>query len=89
MKLGSIGRLIEALERDGHKPKPRLLGDGRTITAGQFMPGAMGYLLKNRFYVGDVVYKGEIYAGTYEPILPRDLFEAVQSRRQTAGSRES
>jgi hypothetical protein len=34
--------------------------------------------LKNRFYVGDVVYRGEIHKGEHEPNLDFALFEAVQ-----------
>ncbi len=39
-----------------------------------------GDFLKNRFYVGDVAYRGEIHAGEHEPILDRATFDAVQSR---------
>jgi hypothetical protein len=34
--------------------------------------------LKNRFYIGEVAYKGEHYPGLHEPILSRELFEGVQ-----------
>jgi hypothetical protein len=44
------------------------------------MVGPLAYLLKNRFYVGDVVYKGEVHKGEHEPILDRELFEAVQAQ---------
>jgi exodeoxyribonuclease V alpha subunit len=32
---------------------------------------------ENRFYIGEVHYRGEVYRGEHEPILPRDLFEAA------------
>jgi Recombinase len=44
------------------------------------MVGPLAYLLKNRFYVGDFVYKGEVHKGEHEPILDRELFEAVQAQ---------
>ncbi len=44
------------------------------------MVGPLAHLLKNRFYVGEVVYKGEVHKGEHEPILDRDLFEAVQAQ---------
>jgi site-specific DNA recombinase len=39
------------------------------------------HLLRNRFYLGEIVYRGEVHAGEHEPIIDRDLFEAVQAKR--------
>src|SRR5215468_10891834 len=38
------------------------------------------YLLRNRFYIGEVLYKGEICPGPQPPLIDRELFEAVQRR---------
>src|SRR5690606_3782739 len=45
-----------------------------------FGRGALSYLLRNRFYIGEISYKGEILPGEQPPILDRDLFERVQHR---------
>jgi hypothetical protein len=37
-------------------------------------------LLRNRFYIGDVVYRGEVCPGEHAPILDCALFEAVQEK---------
>ena len=37
-------------------------------------------MLKNRFYLGEVVYRGEVHPGEHPAILDRELFEAVQAR---------
>jgi hypothetical protein len=37
-------------------------------------------MLRNRFYIGEVVYKGEIYPGPQPPLMERALFETVQTR---------
>jgi len=42
--------------------------------------GPLAYLLKNRFYLGEVAYRGELHRGEHEPILDRDLFAAVQTK---------
>jgi len=42
--------------------------------------GPLAHLLKNRFYIGEVVYRGEVLRGEHEPILSRDLFDAVQEK---------
>ena len=46
----------------------------------RFGVGPLAHLLKNRFYIGEVHYRGEVYRGEHEPILGRDLFEAVQAK---------
>ncbi|MGO9773486.1 MAG: recombinase family protein [Roseiarcus sp.] len=37
-------------------------------------------ILKNRFYIGEVAYHGEIHKGEHAPILERELFDAVQAK---------
>jgi site-specific DNA recombinase len=80
LELGSIRALAEDLDRRGIRSKPRRLADGGTIGGGRFGVGALAYLLKNRFYIGEVVYRGEVHRGEHEPILDSALFEAVQAK---------
>src|SRR5207247_10633542 len=80
LKLGSVRALAEDLDRRGIRSKPRRLSNGRTIGGGRFGVGALAYLLKNRFYIGEVVYRGEVNRGDHAPIVGRDLFEAVQDK---------
>ncbi|WP_395666824.1 recombinase family protein [Methylocella sp.] len=89
LRLGSVGALAAALEAEGVTPKPRLLASGRVIVAERHGVGALAHLLKNRFYVGDVVYRGETYAGEHPPLLGRELFEAVQARLAAQAAREA
>ena len=44
------------------------------------MVGPLAHLLKNRFYIGEVAYRGEVHPGEQPPIIDRPLFEAVQAR---------
>jgi site-specific DNA recombinase len=37
-------------------------------------------LLRNRFYIGEVSFKGEILKGEQPAIVDRDLFEAIQAK---------
>jgi site-specific DNA recombinase len=80
LELGSVRALAEDLDRRGIRSKPRRLSNGRTIGGGRFGVGALAYLLKNRFYIGDVVYQGEVHRGEHEPIVDSALFEAVQAK---------
>jgi hypothetical protein len=54
-----------------------------------FTRGPLAYLLRNRFYIGEVLFKGQICPAEHPPILDRDLFEAVQRKlaEQTNGHR--
>ena len=79
LRLGSIGALAASLSAEGLKPKPRQLTNGRVLQANCYRVGPLAHLLKNRFYIGEVAYRGEIHSGEHEPILDRDLFEAVQA----------
>jgi DNA invertase Pin-like site-specific DNA recombinase len=80
LEFGSVRALAEDLDRRGIRSKPRRLLNGRSIGGGRFGVGALAYLLKNRFYVGEVVYRGDVHRGEHGPILDRALFEAVQGR---------
>jgi site-specific DNA recombinase len=78
LKLGSVRALAQDLARRGIRSKPRRQLNGRPINGGRFGVGALAYLLKNRFYIGEVVYRGEVHRGEHEAILDPTLFEAVQ-----------
>jgi site-specific DNA recombinase len=80
LELGSVRALAEDLDRREIRSKPRRLSTGQTMGGGRFGVGALAYLLKNRFYIGEVVYRGEVHRGEHEPILDPTLFEAVQAK---------
>jgi site-specific DNA recombinase len=80
LELGSISALIEELDRRGIRTKSHGLADGRVRGGIRFGVGSLAHLLKNRFYIGEVVYRGEVHCGEHEPILDRDLFEAVRAK---------
>jgi site-specific DNA recombinase len=80
LEVGSIGRLLTDLRERGIVTKVRQLSDGRTIGGISFTRGPLAYLLRNRFYISEVVFKGEVCPGEHPPILDRGLFEAVQGK---------
>jgi site-specific DNA recombinase len=80
LELGSIGALMPDLRGRGVVTKRRTRSDGSSLGAIPFTRGPLAYLLRNRCYVGEVVYKGQVYSGEHEALLDRDLFEAVQRR---------
>jgi DNA invertase Pin-like site-specific DNA recombinase len=80
LELGSIGALIEDLDRRDVRTKTTRLVGGRVRGGIRFGTGALAHLLKNRFYIGEVAYRGAIHAGGHQAIIERELFEAVQAR---------
>src|ERR671935_35516 len=80
LELGFVRALAQDLDRRGIRSKPRRLSNGRTIGGGRFGVGALAYLLKNRFYIGELVYRGEVHHGEHEPILDSALFAAVGAK---------
>jgi DNA invertase Pin-like site-specific DNA recombinase len=80
LELGSMGALLAELDRRGIRTKVNGRRNGQKSGGIRFGVGPLAHLLKNRFYVGEVTYRGEVYRGEHEPILSRDLFEAVQEK---------
>src|SRR5205809_3290650 len=80
LELGSVRALTDDLACRGIRSKLRKLSSGRIVGGGSFGVGALAHLLKNRFYIGEVVYRGKIHRGGHEPLLDLALFEAVQAR---------
>jgi site-specific DNA recombinase len=80
LELGSMGVLVEDLDRSGIRTKANGLADGRVRGGIRFGVGPLAHLLKNWFYIGEVVYRGEVHRGEHEPIVARDVFDAVQIR---------
>jgi site-specific DNA recombinase len=77
---GSIGALAQELDRRHVVSKVRTYSSGRSVGGARYGIGALEHFLKNRFYVGEVVYQGEVHAGEHEPILDRTTFDAVQAK---------
>ena len=81
LELGSIGALLAELDWRGIRTKVNGRRDGGRSGGICFGVGSLAHLLNNRFYIGEITYRGEVHHGEHEPILTRDLFEAVQAKR--------
>jgi site-specific DNA recombinase len=80
LELGSVGALVEDLDCRGIRTKRQVLTDGRIRGGCRFGVGSLAHLLKNRFYIGEVVYRDEVHPGEQTPIVERVVFEAVQAK---------
>lgn len=75
--------IAEQVHREGHIYRP---------STPRLSPGSISYMLANRFYVGDIVWKGQIYPGKHRPLVDRRTFQLCRqllkgknrrTRRQT------
>ena len=80
LELGGVNALVRDLMDRNIRTKTKLLATGATRGGIPFERGTLFYLLRNRFYVGEVRYKGEILPCEQPPIMDRALFDAVQQK---------
>ena len=90
LELRSVPELATELRRSGFRTRKRELADGR-IRGGVFLThGPLRVILKNRIYIGGICHRGITYEGEHEPIVERELFDAVQAQlaANAMGNRE-
>jgi site-specific DNA recombinase len=80
LELGGVNALVRDLRERNIRTKSRLLVTGTTRGGVHFGRGSLFYLLRNRFYIGEVKYKDEILPGEQPAIMDRALFDAVQQK---------
>jgi site-specific DNA recombinase len=80
LELSGVNALVRDLRERDIRTKSRLLATGATRGGVPFGRGSLFYLLRNRFYIGEVKYKNEILPGEQPAIMDRALFDAVQQK---------
>ena len=80
LELSGVNALVRDLKERNIRTKAKLLANGATRGGIPFERGTLFYLLRNRFYIGEVKYKGDILPGEQPPIMDRALFDAVQQK---------
>jgi len=77
--LGSLQRLAADLAARGVCSKLRTTRDGRITGGKAYTAGALGYLLRNRLYIGQIRHGDQVYAGEHEAILDQARWDAAQT----------
>jgi DNA invertase Pin-like site-specific DNA recombinase len=80
LELSGVNALVRDLKDRNIRTKTRPLATGGTRGGIPFERGTLFYLLRNRFYIGEVKYRNEILPGEQPPIMDRSLFDAVQQK---------
>jgi len=77
LALGSVSALKAELDAKGIGSRKRTSRSGKNYGGAKFSRGALYTLLQNRTYVGEVMHKGNCYAGEHEAIIEQSLFDRV------------
>ena len=80
LELGSVNELLRDLKERNIRTRAKRLATGATRGGIPFGRGALFYVLRNHFYIGEVKYKNEILPGEQPPIMDRALFESVRQK---------
>ena len=78
-EIGSIMELQAELRRQGVRSKRRVTKAGRTRGGAVITPGALRLILMNPVYKGALRHKEKIIEGAHAPIVPVELWEAVNA----------
>ena len=82
LRLGSVSKLKEVLDRKNIRSKERTSGTGRASGGAPYSRGALYELLSNRIYIGEIVHRGQNYPGLHRSIVSRELWNQVAARLQ-------
>ncbi|WP_353203996.1 recombinase family protein, partial [Sphingomonas sp.] len=86
LELASVVELAEALNQAGHRTKLQGRTSGPHRGGCLFRRGTLYHLLSNRVHLGQMVHKGEHFAGEHAAIIDEDLWNAVQAKLQANAS---
>ena len=78
--IGSTCQISAHLKARSICTKAKTFSTGKTRGGIPFGRGALSHLLRNRFFIGEVKYRGEILPGEQPAIIDKALFEAVQQK---------
>jgi len=80
LEVSGINELARDLRERKIHTKVRTFSTGKTRGGIPFGRGTLSHLLRNRFFIGEVKYKGEILPGEQPAIIDRTLFDEVQKK---------
>lgn len=79
VQLGTVVKLMVALEAEGHRTKRYTSTTGGTFGGRAFSRGHLYRILSNRIYRGEIVHKDAAYPGEHQAIVEPALWDRVQT----------
>ena len=82
---GSVRALLDELSADGVCTKATVGKSGVARGGIAFTRGSLFHLLGNRVYIGEIKHRDVHHPGEHGPIIPTQLWDAVQALRSSNG----
>jgi site-specific DNA recombinase len=76
----STAKVAEWLNKQGYRTKVRVSRGGRKTGGKVFNKKHIYSILRNKIYIGNVTFNGEVFIGLHSPIITDELFNKVQKR---------
>jgi DNA invertase Pin-like site-specific DNA recombinase len=80
LEVGCVSKLAVQLDREHVRSKVWITRTGARLGGASFARGALYSLLRNRLYIGEIRHRDRWYAGEHQGIVPRELWDKVQSQ---------
>ena len=80
LEFGNVTDLVQELDRKRIRNKQWISRKGNLRGGTPFQRGPMYAMLQNKIYRGNIEFKGEVYDGEHDAIVPKDLWDAVQEK---------
>ena len=78
-RLGNVRLVFEQLRSEDVRAPQPTLSTGSVIGGRSFSRGQIHKILSNPIYVGEIHHNGKVCRGRHEPIVDRELWNAVQA----------
>ena len=79
VKEQSFRAVAQAINEKGYRTKSYVSRRGHVRAGKKFNNTSIMRILKNPFFIGKIGYKGEVYDGQHEPIIPMELWNRAQA----------
>ncbi|MFP6869459.1 MAG: recombinase family protein [Nitrospinota bacterium] len=89
LKLGSVPDLVDDLKKWKIRGKSWTTQKGVRRRGGFMARGALYRLLRIPVYLGRISHKEKSYAGSHEPIVPKDLWEKARALLSSQGGKRN
>ncbi len=79
VKEQSFRATAQVINEKGYRTKSYVSRRGQVRAGKKFNNTSIMRILQNQFFIGKIIFKGEVYEGQHEPIVPIELWRKAQA----------